>query len=278
MIKSWWGNFWWETSKLQGLLHQGLFQQSLHSLATGQSVLPQVAAAAAAQQLQQFSESQQQVLQSAVNTQNTRQSPHNTTNQSSQHTVHHHSSQQQNAHQHQQQSHQSSGDKQQQQQHHSQTNQQNHHSVGGQQTHSLHSTQNKISANNAIANAISNNSVSNNTTAITNTSTTSMLNTHPPLKAVATRPTEPNPEEMTDLEELEQFAKTFKQRRIKLGMSSYLPISIVWVIDYMIIGLSITRSLSDPNHRLHSGRRWSSDGQTVRQWLQSDDDIPIRSP
>ena len=26
-----------------------------------------------------------------------------------------------------------------------------------------------------------------------------------------------NPDEMTDLEELEQFAKTFKQRRIKLG-------------------------------------------------------------
>jgi class 2 POU domain transcription factor len=29
--------------------------------------------------------------------------------------------------------------------------------------------------------------------------------------------TEPSPEEMTDLEELEQFAKMFKQRRIKLG-------------------------------------------------------------
>ncbi|XP_015906627.1 POU domain, class 2, transcription factor 3 isoform X3 [Parasteatoda tepidariorum] len=33
------------------------------------------------------------------------------------------------------------------------------------------------------------------------------------------RPTEPSPEEMTDLEELEQFAKTFKQRRIKLGFT-----------------------------------------------------------
>jgi class 2 POU domain transcription factor len=31
------------------------------------------------------------------------------------------------------------------------------------------------------------------------------------------RTSEPNPEEMTDLEELEQFAKMFKQRRIKLG-------------------------------------------------------------
>ncbi|XP_035216044.1 POU domain, class 2, transcription factor 3-like isoform X2 [Stegodyphus dumicola] len=33
------------------------------------------------------------------------------------------------------------------------------------------------------------------------------------------RPSEPSPEEMTDLEELEQFAKTFKQRRIKLGFT-----------------------------------------------------------
>ncbi|GIY18228.1 protein nubbin [Caerostris darwini] len=33
------------------------------------------------------------------------------------------------------------------------------------------------------------------------------------------RPNEPSPEEMTDLEELEQFAKTFKQRRIKLGFT-----------------------------------------------------------
>ena len=33
----------------------------------------------------------------------------------------------------------------------------------------------------------------------------------------ATRSTDLNPDEMTDLEELEQFAKTFKQRRIKLG-------------------------------------------------------------
>lgn len=32
---------------------------------------------------------------------------------------------------------------------------------------------------------------------------------------------EPSPEETTDLEELEQFAKTFKQRRIKLGWYSF---------------------------------------------------------
>lgn len=35
----------------------------------------------------------------------------------------------------------------------------------------------------------------------------------------APRASEPSPEETTDLEELEQFAKTFKQRRIKLGFT-----------------------------------------------------------
>lgn len=37
--------------------------------------------------------------------------------------------------------------------------------------------------------------------------------------AAAPRTLEPSPEETTDLEELEQFAKTFKQRRIKLGFT-----------------------------------------------------------
>ncbi|XP_076310407.1 uncharacterized protein LOC143225239 isoform X2 [Tachypleus tridentatus] len=36
---------------------------------------------------------------------------------------------------------------------------------------------------------------------------------------VKARASEPSPEEITDLEELEQFAKTFKQRRIKLGFT-----------------------------------------------------------
>lgn len=40
-----------------------------------------------------------------------------------------------------------------------------------------------------------------------------------PVHPAKPRPTEPSPEEMTDLEELEQFAKTFKQRRIKLGFT-----------------------------------------------------------
>ena len=35
----------------------------------------------------------------------------------------------------------------------------------------------------------------------------------------ASRVLEPSPEETTDLEELEQFSKTFKQRRIKLGFT-----------------------------------------------------------
>lgn len=47
--------------------------------------------------------------------------------------------------------------------------------------------------------------------------------THTPLmqkhNANAPRAMEPSPEETTDLEELEQFAKTFKQRRIKLGFT-----------------------------------------------------------
>ena len=43
--------------------------------------------------------------------------------------------------------------------------------------------------------------------------TTNELKIQIPLRSRA----EPSPEEMTDLEELEQFAKMFKQRRIKLG-------------------------------------------------------------
>ncbi|XP_073826557.1 nubbin isoform X2 [Musca autumnalis] len=41
----------------------------------------------------------------------------------------------------------------------------------------------------------------------------------PKTMAAATRAPEASPEETTDLEELEQFAKTFKQRRIKLGFT-----------------------------------------------------------
>ena len=44
---------------------------------------------------------------------------------------------------------------------------------------------------------------------------TPQMQKHP----AAPRALEPSPEETTDLEELEQFAKTFKQRRIKLGFT-----------------------------------------------------------
>lgn len=44
--------------------------------------------------------------------------------------------------------------------------------------------------------------------------------THTPqMQKVLPRALEPSPEEPADLEELEQFAKTFKQRRIKLGFT-----------------------------------------------------------
>lgn len=53
------------------------------------------------------------------------------------------------------------------------------------------------------------------------TPSTPNSNVHTPQmpKHSAPRVMEPSPEETTDLEELEQFAKTFKQRRIKLGFT-----------------------------------------------------------
>lgn len=51
--------------------------------------------------------------------------------------------------------------------------------------------------------------------------TPSTVQTTPQMQKLSTqaRASEPSPEETTDLEELEQFAKTFKQRRIKLGFT-----------------------------------------------------------
>lgn len=53
------------------------------------------------------------------------------------------------------------------------------------------------------------------------TPNTPTIQTTPQMSKLATqaRASEPSPEETTDLEELEQFAKTFKQRRIKLGFT-----------------------------------------------------------
>lgn len=48
----------------------------------------------------------------------------------------------------------------------------------------------------------------------------------PPTFTVSRTRSDPSPEEMTDLEELEQFAKMFKQRRIKLGNYYTLSFSI----------------------------------------------------
>lgn len=53
-----------------------------------------------------------------------------------------------------------------------------------------------------------------------NTPSSAVLQTPPMPKMLSqARASEPSPEETTDLEELEQFAKTFKQRRIKLGFT-----------------------------------------------------------
>ncbi|CAG2173119.1 unnamed protein product [Oppiella nova] len=138
---------------------------------------------------------------------------HTSNNTSSGHGSHNETQQHQSSHQ------QSSGG--QQSDHQSSNHSQHHHNSSGavnngtnhlQSTHST--THNKISTK-SFANSFTNST--NNLTNSNNTST--LLNTHPPLKAVATRPTDPNPDEMADLYELEQFAKTFKQRRIKLGFT-----------------------------------------------------------
>lgn len=61
------------------------------------------------------------------------------------------------------------------------------------------------------------NSKSNLTLCISNGSGNSSTTSPPVVQMPLRSRTEPSPEEMTDLEELEQFAKMFKQRRIKLG-------------------------------------------------------------
>lgn len=57
------------------------------------------------------------------------------------------------------------------------------------------------------------NIMTNGSSTITTTTTPTPTGVQMPVRSR----TEPSPEEMTDLEELEQFAKMFKQRRIKLG-------------------------------------------------------------
>lgn len=52
---------------------------------------------------------------------------------------------------------------------------------------------------------------------------------------------EPSVEETTDLEELEQFAKTFKQRRIKLGKKSFF--LCLWAPQIVDLGLHMEQGL-----------------------------------
>ena len=72
---------------------------------------------------------------------------------------------------------------------------------------------------------------------------------------------DPSPEEMTDLEELEQFAKTFKQRRIKLGM--------------LLQNMCISRFNIVLCYRFHSRRRGSRHGKIVWQRLQPNNHISL---
>ncbi|MEQ2167600.1 hypothetical protein GOODEAATRI_005714, partial [Goodea atripinnis] len=57
----------------------------------------------------------------------------------------------------------------------------------------------------------------------------------------------PTMEEPSDLEELEQFAKTFKQRRIKLGFTQVLYLSFLFVGAVCAENLTSDQSLSSPS-------------------------------
>lgn len=86
--------------------------------------------------------------------------------------------------------------------------------------------------------------------------------------SVASHPEEPN-----DLEELEQFARTFKQRRIKLGFTQVWQTHTWGASVNRVSTLIIFASLS-----LSSGRRGPGHGKTVRQRFQPDHHLPLRSP
>ena len=63
------------------------------------------------------------------------------------------------------------------------------------------------------------------------------------------------PEESTDLEELEQFAKMFKQKRIKLGKfyQDYLNVIMRFLLTFHFY----------KNFRIHTRRCWTCDGENV---------------
>ncbi|XP_025016747.1 protein nubbin isoform X2 [Tetranychus urticae] len=91
-----------------------------------------------------------------------------------------------------------------------------HHSINGltDPTSSASSASSSSSSNNN--GTCNNNTTANNNNVNSHHSSHQINHYHHQLSSVRSR-TETSPEEMTDLEELEQFAKMFKQRRIKLG-------------------------------------------------------------
>lgn len=69
------------------------------------------------------------------------------------------------------------------------------------------------------------------------------------------------PEETADLEELEEFSKMFKQKRIKLGM--YL--IFINQTSIPVVALYILTIIPFLFCRLYTGRCWSGNGKTLWQ-------------
>ena len=66
------------------------------------------------------------------------------------------------------------------------------------------------------------------------------------------------PEESTDLEELEQFAKMFKQKRIKLGKAHQ-------IFKHFFVFADIVFSFYKNNCRIHARRCRTCNGKNVWQ-------------
>ena len=69
------------------------------------------------------------------------------------------------------------------------------------------------------------------------------------------------PEESTDLEELEQFAKMFKQKRIKLGKLKTITCHLLFYLNL----LTTPKIEKNPQNcfRIHPRRCWACDGENV---------------
>lgn len=71
-------------------------------------------------------------------------------------------------------------------------------------------------------------------------------------------------EEASELEELEQFAKAFKQRRIKLGFTQVPRAHVLFICDGVMMLLNfIMTSVFIYVHL--PGRRWLGHGKAVRE-------------